>query len=288
MDTCKGRFSVRAMCRVLEVSPSGYYEWLRRVPSLRSDLNAVLVKAIREEHDASGKRYGSPMIYHRLRSRGVACSENRVARLMRAHGIRAKQAKKYVATTDSDHRLPPAPNVLGRQFSTSHPDRAWSADITYIWTREGWLYLAVILDLYSRRVVGWATSHTRDCSLVTQALRQALQSRRPAKELLHHSDRGCQYASHEYQLVLEQAGLVVSMSRKGNCWDNAPVESFFATLKRELVEDRRFESRADARRAIFEYIEVWYNRKRLHSSLGYVSPVHFEEQMVNQTAARAA
>lgn len=289
MARYKGQFSVRAMCRVLQVSASGFYGWLGRAPSRRAQQNAALVEAICIAHDASSERYGSPKIYHALRSQGIVCSENRVARLMRVHGIRAKPAKKYVATTDSDHELNVAPNVLGRQFSVPALDRVWGADITYIWTREGWLYLAVVLDFCSRHAVGWATSQRRDASLVTQALRQALQRRRPAKGLLHHSDRGGQYASLEYQRLLAQSGIRVSMSRKGDCWDNAPVESFFATLKRELADRQTFETRAEARSALFEYIEVWYNRQRLHSALGYLTPAKFEDQMHDQpNAARAA
>ena len=247
------------------------------------------MKEIEKEHKESKKRYGSPMIYHALCRRGIACSENRVARLMRAHGIRAKQAKKYVSTTDSDHALPPAPNVLDRQFETRELDRVWAADITYIWTNQGWLYLAVVLDLCSRRVVGWAAESNRERGLAMRALRQALLTRRPVSGLLHHSDRGVQYASLDYQLMLENAAASMSMSRRGDCWDNAPVESFFATLKRELVEGRTFNTHAEARTALFEYIEVWYNRRRMHSALGYLSPVEYEDKIsAQQTAALAA
>lgn len=213
-----------------------------------------------------------------LRAVGVRCGKNRVARLMRKHGITARPLKRFVVTTDSKHNLPVAPNLLEQQFGAEKPNTRWSGDITYIWTSEGWLYLAVVVDLCSRRVVGWSMKSTMDRSLATAALDAALKLRRPAVGLLCHSDRGSQSASGDYQKQLSDAGIVCSMSRKGNCCDNAPVESFFASFKRELIHRSRFSTRQEARSAVFEWIEVWYNRKRRHSALGYISPEEFERQ----------
>nr|WP_143017541.1 IS3 family transposase [Catalinimonas alkaloidigena] len=272
----RDEFSVVAMCRVLEVSPSGYYAWCKRPESRRNRENSKLVMAIKEVHKGSGQTYGSPRIYQELAARGMPCSENRIARLMHLEGIQAKKVRRFKVTTDSKHKMPVAENLLDRQFAPELPDEKWGADITYIWTGQGWLYLAVVLDLFSRRVVGWQMQSTLERSLVVNALKMALKNRRPTAELLHHSDRGSQYASQEYQQLLALAEVSCSMSRKGNCWDNAPVESFFATLKRERVYHRHYTTRAEAKRDIFQYIEVWYNRKRRHSSLGYLSPVKYE------------
>lgn len=276
------------MCRALQVSTSGYYAWRRRGESRRAQENRALVVEIKALHSESKRTYGSPRIYRELKKRGVRCSENRVARLMRASGLRTKQARRFRATTDSRHDLPVAKNTLDRQFVPAAPNQAWAADITYVWTREGWLYLAVVMDLYSRRIVGFSMQKTLRRRLVLDALKMALGGRRPPVGLLHHSDRGSQYASTDFQRLLAERGIVCSMSRKGNCWDNAPVESFFATLKRELVHHRRYESRAEARTELFEYIESWYNRKRLHSSLGYLSPVDYEQQTLHQAMPMAA
>lgn len=273
---------MRAMCSALKVSASGYYAWRARPESDRSRENRMLLEEIRKAYEASDKRYGSPNIYHALKAKGIRCSENRVARLMRVNGIQAKLGRRFVPTTDSKHNLPVAENLLDRQFTAERPNQAWVSDITYIWTREGWLYLAVVIDLFSRQVVGWAAATSADRCLVLAALTQALQTRRPQAGLLLHSDRGCQYASGDYQAELNRWSILCSMSRKGNCWDNAPAESFFASLKTEMVHQRRYHSRSEARAALFEYIEVWYNRNRLHSSLGYVSPVTYEAQMANQ------
>ena len=275
-------FSIRGMCRALKVSTSGYYAWRSRPESEGSRSNRVLLVKIKAAHKQSKKRYGSPRIYHNLKAQGIKCGENRVARLMREHGIRAKQARKFKATTDSKHELPVAENHLDRQFDVDRPNAAWVSDISYIWTREGWLYLAVVIDLFSRQVVGWCARSRLDRSLVLEALRDALRQRKPTSALIHHSDRGSQYASSDYQRLLAQAEILCSMSRKGNCWDNAPAESFFASLKAELVHGRRFRTRAEARSELFEYIEVWYNRKRLHSSLGYLSPVQYETFMAER------
>ena len=264
------------MCRVLEVSTSGYYDWRQRAESPRARANRSLLVEIKAIHAESDRSYGSPRIAHALQQVGRRCSENRVARLMRRHGVRAKPLRRYRPPTDSQHDEPVAPHLLERQFETEAPNRVWLSDITYIWTRQGWLYLAVVLDLYSRRVVGYAMQPTLRSELACKALEHAVLQRRPAPGLLHHSDRGVQYAAKEYQRQVRQAGMRSSMSRKGNCWDNAPVESFFATLKRERTSRRRYATREEARRDLFTYIEVWYNRRRLHSSLGYCSPAAYE------------
>lgn len=269
-------FRVEKMCRVLKVSRSGYYGWLKRPESRRSQENRFLLWEIKVVHERNRKTYGSPRVTAELRAQGVVCSENRVARLMRVNGIRAKTKRKFKATTDSKHRLPVAPNLLERQFSVDHPNQVWLSDITYVWTAEGWLYLAGVLDLYSRMVVGWSMGARLTSRLTVDALTQAIGRRRVQPGLLHHSDRGSQYAAGDYQCLLLQHGMICSMSRKGDCYDNAVMESFFATLKRELVLCERFATRDDAKAKIFEYIEVFYNRQRRHSSLGYQSPVEFE------------
>lgn len=269
-------FRVEKMCRVLKVSRSGYYGWLRRPESRRSQANRFLLWEIKVVHERSRKTYGSPRVTVELHAEGVRCSENRVARLMRLGGIRAKTKRKFKATTDSKHRLPVAPNLLDRQFTVDRPNRVWVSDITYIWTAEGWLYLAGVLDLYSRMVVGWSMNNRVTGELTRDALQQAIGRRHVLPGLLHHSDRGSQYAAGDYQGLLLQHGMICSMSRKGDCYDNAVMESFFATLKRELVLWERFATRDDAKAKIFEYLEVFYNCQRRHSSLGYQSPVEFE------------
>jgi transposase InsO family protein len=274
-------FRVRTMCRVLEVSKAGYYAWRARPLARRVEEDRVLRDRIRTIHKDVQQRYGSPRVHQELRALGIRCGAKRVARLMRAAGLRAKSARRFRSTTQSDHREPIAPNRLDRQFavaSIERPNRVWAADITYIPTREGWLYLAVVLDLGSRRVVGWALRTRLDQALALSALRMALQHR-GAHGGVHHSDRGVQYASTAYRQLLTDAGLVASMSRTGDCWDNAVVESFFATLTKELLLDGVFETRAQASRALFEFIEIWYNRQRRHSTLGYRTPVEFEEQL---------
>lgn len=270
-------FRVWLLCRVLGVSRSGYYAWRQRPESERSRANRLLELQIRVVHQRSRRSYGSPRITDELKAGGTVCGRHRVARLMRAAGIRAKTVKKYKATTDSKHTLPVAANLLARQFTVSHPNRVWVADITYIRTGEGWLYLAAVLDLYSRQIVGWGMSDRIDGELARSALSQALAQRRPLPGLIHHSDRGKQYAAAGYQKLLRDYGAVCSMSRKGDCWDNAPMESFFGTLKQELVYQERFATREEAKAKIFEYIEVFYNRQRRHSANGSVSPVEFEK-----------
>jgi transposase InsO family protein len=271
-----GGYSSVLMCRVLSVSRSGYYAWLVRSESARSVDNRRMLAKIRAIHARSRKTYGSPRVYKKLRADGETCGEGRVARLMAANGIRAKQKRKFRVTTDSKHNLPVAQNLLSRQFDVAEPNRVWACDITYIPTGEGWLYLSAVMDLYSRKIVGWSMSDRLERPLVIDALIMAQRRRKPAEGMLHHSDRGSQYASHEYRMDLRMYGMTPSMSRKGDCWDNAPVESFFGTLKTELVHHRKYRTREEARRDIFEYIEVFYNRERLHSSLGYLSPTDFE------------
>jgi putative transposase len=275
-------FSLSALCRVMEVGRGGYYAWRKREPSQRQQANLYLTEKIKRVFKESKKTYGSPRVYVDLKEQGLACSEKRVARLMRLAALSAILSKRFVATTQSDPSLPVAQNLLDRQFHAETPNARWTADITYLWTSEGWLYLAVILDLFSRRVVGWALGTTLERTLVLSALEMALKNRRPSAGLLCHSDRGSQYASDDYQNRLQDASIICSMSRTGNCWDNAPTESFFASLKRELVYRTNFATRQEARTAVFEWIEVWYNRKRRHSSLGYLSPEAFERKQQTQ------
>ena len=274
----RGEYSLVMMCRLLEVRRSTYYTWRRRPESRRAKEDRRLVLEIALSHKASDRSYGSPRVHKDLQQLGIRCGRKRVARLMRGNGIRAKHARRYKATTDSDHSEPVAPNLLARQFDVAEPDRVWTADITYIRTREGWLYLAVILDLFSRRVVGWSMSNRIDGQLAVTALRRALQSRRPSPGLLHHSDRGRQYACGNYRDMLKDHGMICSMSKKGDCWDNAVSESFFKTLKVERVNDRDYWTREEAQTDIIDYIERFYNRKRRHSYLGYLSPVEYELQ----------
>jgi putative transposase len=273
----KDHFPVAVLCDVLEVSRSGYYAWARRPPSPAALRRDGLVGQIREAHGGSRDTYGSPRVYRALKAAGVACCENAVAKLMRAQGLRSKAIRPFVVnTTDSRHDHAVAANVLDRKFSPDRPDAVWTADITYVPTAEGWLYLAVVLDLFSRRVVGWATADHLRRELACDALRMALTHRRPKGELLHHSDRGVQYASGAYRDLLAGHGVEPSMSRTGNCWDNAVSESFFSTTKRELTHHESYATREEARRSLFECIEVSYNRQRLDSTLGYRSPAEYE------------
>ena len=260
-------FRVKRMCHALSVQRSGYYAWRRRTPSTRAQANEVLLKLIREEHETSRKTYGSPRIKKVLERKGVLCGKNRVARLMRMHGIAAKKRHKWhPTTTQRKPGVVPAPNWLNQEFTAVAPNRKWVSDFTYIDTAEGWLYLATVLDLFSRKVVGWAMSEWMDTDLVETAWQMALLGRRPEPGLLHHSDQGSQYTSAAYQKSLTTALVQLSMSRVGNCYDNAVAESFFGTLKTECVTGQ-FATRALAHTSIFEYIEVWYNRQRLHSTL---------------------
>jgi len=285
IDVQKAHFPVDFMCQQLGVSRSGYYAWKERPQSKRHKEDRDLAQVVTAVHQESRGRYGSPRVHAELRARGRRVSRKRVARLMGQQGLCARKKRRFVQTTDSRHTRPVAPNILERDFSPGQPNCTWATDITYVWTRQGWLYLAVILDLFSRRVVGWAMSENIDRHLVLNALDMALKGRRPERGLLHHSDRGSQYASEDYQKALAARGIQCSMSRKGNCWDNAVVESFFSSLKLELVYNTDFATHAQARLAVFEYIEVFYNRQRRHSSLGYVSPVDFELAALPQKLA---
>lgn len=271
-------FSVKKMCQVLEVSRSGYYAWLNRPTSQREQANEFLLENIRRVYHKSRGLYGYPRVTAQLQEEAIQCSRNRVARLMRKHDIKARTKRKFRATTNSNHQYPVAPNVVNRNFATDGPDKHWYVDITYLPTDEGWLYLAIVLDSYSRAIVGWSMDKTITKQLAINALKHAIHDRRPTPGLIHHSDRGSQYASHEYQELLRENGFITSMSRKGDCWDNACAESFFHTLKTELVYFYRYKTRAEAKLSVFEYIEVFYNRYRLHSSLGYKSPYSYENQ----------
>jgi len=280
MEANRKDVGVARLARVLGVSRSGFYAWRRRPEGVRSRERRELLQAIRRIHDEVDQVYGSPRMLRELMAMGHRCGRHRVARIMRGAGLRARRRpRRRPRTTDSRHALPVAPNVLAQQFTVEAPDRVWGGDITYLPTGEGWLYLAVLIDLCSRRVVGWALDRAIDRWLVLRALTMALQRRRPSDALLHHTDRGSQYASTDYQLELEAAGLRCSMSRKGNCYDNAVVESFFATLKKELAHHRRWRTRDQAQAEVFEYIEGFYNCRRRHSALGYQSPVEYEEAM---------
>ncbi len=265
------------MCQILDVSRSGYYAWTTRPKSHRKQLNCELLERIKEIHKVSRETYGSPRVTKALNNGGIKCGKNRVAKLMRENNIAAKTKRKFKATTNSKHSYPVAPNILNQDFTATKPNQIWVADITYIPTDEGWLYLAAIVDLFQRKVVGWAMDSTMTKQLCIDALKQAIGRSKPARGLIHHSDRGVQYASNEYKNVLKNNGITQSMSRRGNCYDNACMESFFGTLKTELIYLTRFKTRAEAQLAIFEYIEAFYNRIRLHSKLGYRSPVDFEK-----------
>jgi len=268
---------VRVMCDALSVSPSGFYAWRSRPQSPRKIANRELLADIRRVHARHRQRYGAPRIYAELRAEGQTASRKRVARLMRQHGIRARAPRRFrVCTTDSKHSLPVAENLLDQYFVADRPDHVWLADITYIPTAEGWLYLAVILDLFTRKVVGWAMREHMRAELTIAALTMAIQRRRPKAGLIHHSDRGSQYAAGDYRDVLKAAAITPSMSRKGNCWDNAPMESFFGTLKTELVHHSEYPNRDTARRDLFAYIEGYYNRQRRHSAIGYITPEQAE------------
>ena len=279
----RGDHPVRLMCRVLAVSAAGFYAWLTRAPSARAIADERLMLNIRVAHGRSDGTYGAPRIQRDLSADGLGVGTKRVARLLRQAGLAgAPGRRRGPRTTDSAHAHPVVPNVLDRQFDVDRVrrlDRVWVSDLTYVPTRAGWLYLAVVLDLASRRVVGWAMSPSLDAGLALGALAMAIGARRPAPGLLHHSDRGVQYAAAEYRALLTEHAMLASMSRKGDCWDNAVAESFFATLERELIARRDWRTHAEARQAIFRFIETWYNRRRRHSTLGYVSPEEYETQL---------
>lgn len=274
----KALFPVAAMCRLLGVSRQGYYAYLQRPPSARVLADAELCEKVAKVFAETGETYGSPRVLRELQRRGMHVGKRRVERAMRGMGLTPPTPRRHQVTTVRDTAHPVAPNELARDFAATRPNERWVTDITYVWTDEGWAYLAVILDLFSRAVVGWALDGTLATTLPLAALRQAVQRRRPDAGLLHHSDRGCQYTSAQYRDALAALGIEASMSRKGNCWDNAVAESFFSTLKSELVHRRPWRNRLELRNAVFEYIEVFYNRRRLHSSLDYKTPAEVEQE----------
>lgn len=278
-------YGVDALCRAMGVTRGGYWSWVRRRPGPRQQADAVLLADIRKIHKGKRRVYGSPRVHQHLEKQGLCCGRKRIERLMRENGIRAKQGKKFKpTTTDSKHSLPVAPNILNRQFHRERPNEAWVADITYIPTEEGWLYLAVIMDLFSRRIVGWAMGDRISRHLALRAFDMAVQRRRPPRGLIHHSDRGSQYASRDYHKRLKKYGMICSMSRKGCCYDNAPMESWFHSLKVELVQDEKFRTRREAMAAIFEYMEVFYDRQRIHTALGGLTPAEIEELALRRDA----
>lgn len=271
----------RAMCRVMEVSHSGFYEWLGRTPSQRQRENLRLSGRIRESFEASERTYGSPRVWRDLHDWGESCSEKRVAQLMQAAGLQARRKRRRSPTDTGvrpEHSV--AANMLERQFEADAPNRKWVADFTYIWTAEGWLFVAAVLDLYSRRIVGWSMSGAMTAQLVSDALLMALWRRGKPDELLHHSDQGSQYTSEDFQRLLHDHGIVCSMSRRGDCWDNAAMESFFSSLKTERTSRKRYVTRDEARADVFDYVERFYNPRRRHSTLGYLSPMQFEQRLM--------
>jgi transposase InsO family protein len=277
IDKHRSAHAVERMCRVLGVRRSGYYAWKKRAQSARKRRDAVLLGKIRESYRLSRGRYGSPNIHEDLREWGYRCGRKRVARLMREAGIRSKSVRRFRVTTQSKHTLPVAENLLQRDFTAPAANRVWVSDITYVWTQQGWMYLCIILDLWDRKVVGWSMGKRLMAELAIGALLKAVQLRRPSEGLIFHSDRGVQYASEGFKAEIHRYGMLQSMSRKADCWDNAVAESFFAILKRELVYHETYRTRQEARLSVFEYIEGWYNRRRRHSTLGRRSPLEFEQ-----------
>jgi putative transposase len=288
IDAEKASWPVDVQCDVLGVSRSGYYAWKGRPAPARASEDAELVVEIKAAHEAGRGNYGSPRVHRELRAKGRRVARKRVERLMREHGIVARRRRRFRKTTDSNHLHPIAPNVLARDFDVELPNTAWVTDVTFVWTQEGWLYLAAILDLYSRRVVGWAASANNDRALALSALDRASAARRPAAGLLHHSDRGSVYASADYGDALTKLKAVKSMSRKGDCWDNAVAESFFATIKGELLDHETYLTRHAAIAAIADYVDTFYNARRRHSALGYVSPIEFELSFMSKEIEKVA
>lgn len=282
IDAEKAGYPIEVLCDVLDVSRSGYYAWKGRPASARAKADVALTVEIKASYAASRGTYGSPRVFHDLKADGRRIGRKRVERVMRREGIQARKRRRFRRTTDSKHPFPIAPNVLERKFVVALPNTAWVTDVTYIWTVGGWLYLAVILDLFSRRVVGWATSENNDRALALKALERATMLRAPAKGWVHHSDRGSVYASTDYGDALEDLGAIKSMSRKGDCWDNAVAESFFATIKGEMIDHVLYETRASATAAIADYIDAFYNPRRRHSVLDYVSPIEYELNFMNR------
>lgn len=279
IDEAKKQFPVHRLCNVLGVSESGFFAWKRRGASQRQRDDMVLLAHIRSQFALSHETYGSPRMHVELCEDGVSVGRHRVARLMRDNGIKALQKRRYKKTTDSDHGGLVAPNLLDQDFACDGPDQKWGVDISYVWTREGWLYLAIVLDLYSRRIVGWETSDRLKKDLAITALKRAMATRQPPRDLIHHSDRGSQYCSHSYRKLLAANGMLSSMSGKGNCYDNAMVETVFKTIKSELVWRTSFQTRQQAKNALGRYIDGFYNPRRRHSALGYKSPIKFEAEM---------
>lgn len=279
IDQAKKAFPVHRLCKVLGVSQSGYFAWRNRKPSRRQLDDMVLLAHIRAQFATSNETYGAPRMHVELREDGLDVGRHRVARLMRDNGLKALQKRRYKKTTDSNHGGPVAPNLLDQDFACDGPDQKWGADISYIWTAEGWLYLAIVLDLYSRRIVGWAVSDRLKKGLAIMALTRAISTRRPPPGLIHHSDRGSQYCSHDYLRLLKAHGMLPSMSGKGNCYDNAMVETVFKTIKNELIWRASFQTRKAAELALGRYIDGFYNPRRRHSALGYKSPASFEANM---------
>lgn len=278
MQAHVNQFSIEKMSKMLNVSRTGYYKYLRSPLSKREEKNKLLLAKIKLIHAKSRETYGSPRVHAALKLDGEACSRKRVARLMKNAGIQAKMKKRFKVTTKVNHKAQVAPNILNRNFTATNPNERWVADITYIATAEGWLYVAAVLDLYSRRIVGLAMNERMTTNLVRAALEQALTHRKPQPGLMHHSDKGCQYTSHEFQQLLKAHQISISMSGTGNCYDNAAMESFFHTLKTEHVYFEHYLTREQAKQSIFEYVEVFYNRQRLHSTLGYLTPTDFESK----------
>jgi transposase InsO family protein len=281
----KALYSVSILCRLLAVTRQGYYAFAKRPLSSRLQEERSIRERLRVLHTESDGTYGSPRMLRALQSEGIRVGKRRIERALRSMGLRGRQRRRWRVTTRANPAHPVVDNALARDFTASRPDEKWVTDISYVWTDEGWCYLAVILDLFSRAVVGWSMDTTLSTQLPLAALDMALRRRCPTARLMHHSDRGCQYTSADYRQALGKAGIAVSMSRKGNCWDNAVAESFFATLKTELVYRRSWDTRADLRAAVFQYIEVFYNRRRLHSSIGYKSPAQFESEYALSRAA---
>ncbi len=277
-------FPVGFMAKIFGVSKSGYYAWKKQNHQEKEEKELTLVRKIEEIHLGSRKSYGSPRVFKVLKGMGEPVGKKRVEKLMKKHGIRARTKRRFRVTTDSKHNLPVAPNLLNRDFNPERPNTVWASDITYISTKEGWLFLAVIVDLFSRQVVGWSLDKMMTKELVNSALKQAYFRRKPGKGLVFHSDRGSQYCSKEFRKLLSQFGMLQSQSRKANCWDNAVVESFFHTLKTEAIYHENFKTRREAENMIFEWVEAFYNRKRLHSTLNYKSPVDFERWALENVA----
>jgi putative transposase len=287
IDTERSTYALNMLCAVLSVSPSGYRSWKRGGCAQRNRLSdAQMLELIRSVHVQFKGAYGSPRMLKELRARGIPAAKSRVERLMRDNGIRARHKRRYKATTDSNHAFAVAKNLLERKFVASEPNRVWTADMTYVWTGEGFLYLAVVLDLFNREIVGWSIRPTMSTQIAVDALKMACFRRKPAPGVIHHSDRGSQYASNAFQAALAQHGMVCSMSRKGNCWDNAPSESFFNSLKNERVHTQHYATHEQAQADLFDYIEVFYNRSRRHSTLGYVSPTQFMEDWIDAQKQR--